>query len=651
MVTQAEELRYGGDEAFAPFESLGADGSPRGFQIDLLAAMAPLLGAKVRVQLQPWERTERSFRERQLDFVAMVDTDSRRQWALFARGHATPALALYHRRDRAALQNLQDLADLRLSVLDGEPMRETLSKWLPVLRGPIVAQADAAGALDAVATGRVDVAVLPRAYAEQALAGRGDGVLTASALLLRVQSYAFAVAPGNDALRDRLQRAVDQLEANGRLEALRIQWLGSHREVAERKQLERRVSTQREWMLGAGGAAALALLGLTWLLRRRSRSVAVETARRRDAEASLQRAQELLGRSFTHNGVPMLVVASQGGMVSDANEAMVALLGVQQDALLGRPLRAQQEHFDPAALEHLAHMLDIEGALAAVPLRVRRADGASRDCLVSADRMALDGSSQLFCVLQDITPQLEANAALKREYDALAKELVAARDELQQFTRAVSHDLKAPVRAVQGFAGLLRDRLRAGHTDEAAKYTEHIDRATVRMSTMIDALSRLAQMGQRPLSRQAVDMKRLAEHAWSFLSAAQPQRRVAWRVTELPPAQADGDLVAQVWQNLLDNAWKYTARRSDAAVSVGHRADDAGRTWYTVADNGAGFDMTRAEGLFQPFRRMHTNEQFVGTGVGLSLVRRIVDLHGGEITLRSAPGVGTVVEFTVTPAR
>lgn len=650
-MTRVEELHYGGDEAFAPFESLGADGAPRGFQIDLLAAMAPLLGAQVRVQLQPWAQTERALRERRVDFVAMVDTESRRRWALFAHGHATPALTLYHRRDRPALQDLQDLADSRVAVLDSEPMRETLSRWLPGLKGPIVAQPDAAGALAAVADGRADVAMLPRAYAEPALAARSDTVLVASALTLRLQSYAFAVAPGNEALRDRLQRAVDQLEADGRIEALRTQWLGSHRELAQRGQLERRVTVQREWTWGVAGAATVALFAAGLLLRRRSQRVALETARRRDAEASLQRAQELLGRAFTHNAVPMLVVAHPGGVISDANEALCALLGVGAASLIGRTLRQQQQHLDPAVLEHLARMLDSDGALAAVPLHLTRADGASRDCLVSADRMAMGESSQLFCVLQDITPQLEANAALKREYDALASELSAARDELQQFTRAVAHDLKAPVRAVQGFSGLLRDRLQTGHVDEALKYSQHIDRATARMSTMIDALSRLARMGQTPLRREEVDMKHLAAQTWLLLAAAQPQRRVAWRLAELPPAQADADLVAQVWQNVLDNAWKYTARRSDAKVSVDSRVDDTGRTWYLVADNGDGFDMTRADGLFQPFRRMHTGEHFAGSGVGLSLVRRIVELHGGQITLRSAPGVGTVAEFTLEPAR
>jgi PAS domain S-box-containing protein len=648
MATE-EQLRYGGDEAFAPFESRGADGAARGFQVDLIAAMAPLLGAQVNVQLQPWARTERAFRERQVDFVAMVDTQQRREWAMFARGHATPTLALYRRRDRAELQGVQDLAPMRVAVLDGEPMRDTLTQWLTGLRGPLLAHPDAARALAAVADGRADVALLPRAYADPALAARGDALLVASAITLRLQSYAFAVAPGNDALRERLQRALDQLEANGMLESLRTQWLGSHRELAERGRLERQALLQREWTWGVAGASAAALLGLGLLLRRRSRRVAVETARRHDAEASLQRAQDLLGRAFSHNAVPMLVVGEHGGAVSDLNTAMCELFGVEASALLGRPLREQHHHLDPTVLDQLARLLDSEGALAAVPLRLTRADGTVRDCLVSADRMTLDGSAQLFCVLQDITPQLEANAALKREYDALAQALSAAREELQQFTRVVAHDLKAPVRAVQGLAGLLRERLRAGHVDEAARYSEHIDRAAVRMNTMIEALSRLARIGQQPPVRRPVDMQQLAEQTWSLLCAAAPQRSVAWRLAALPPAQGDAELVAQIWQNLLDNAWKYTARSAEAKVSVDSRIDDAGRTWYRVADSGAGFDMARAENLFKPFQRMHTNEQFAGSGVGLSLVRRIVELHGGEIALRSAPGVGTVAEFTLTP--
>jgi PAS domain S-box-containing protein len=655
------ELRYGGDDAFAPFESLDAQGVPRGFQIDLLAALAPLLGAKVNVRLQPWSRTEADFRAGQLDIIAMVDTAERRQWALFAHGHATPALAIYRKLERPELQDLQDLEQLRVAVLDTPTMRETTAKWLVGLRGPLLPQQDATAALSAVAAGQADAALLPRAYADPALGSQAPGTLVASNVVLRLQSYGFAVAPGNDALRLRLERSLGELEASGRLEALRTQWLGSHREIAERGRLEQGLTRQQAWTWGVAGTsvAALSLLGV--VLHRRKLRLAHEQQRRRSAEASLQRAQEILGRAFTHNPLPMVIVEQGSSVVRDANDALGALLGVEKATLLGVPVRGLR-YLDAAVLDDLSRTLEADGALSAMPLRLTRADGQLRDCLVSADRMRLGDAAQLFCVLQDITPQLQRDTALQREYDALVEQLAqarlalvkaqddvdTARDNLQQFTRAVSHDLKAPLRAVQGFSGLLRERLEAGHFHEAVDYTAHIDRAAVRMSTMLDALSRLARVDQQVLVRSEVDMFTLAGQTWTLLSASDPSRRVDWRLELLPSVQADPELTAQVWQNLLDNAWKYTARSPAPKVGVDAWRDTRG-TWYRITDNGAGFDMGKAGQLFQPFQRMHSADQFAGTGIGLSLVRRIVEMHGGEVRVRSAPGVGTVAEFTLDP--
>jgi signal transduction histidine kinase len=202
---------------------------------------------------------------------------------------------------------------------------------------------------------------------------------------------------------------------------------------------------------------------------------------------------------------------------------------------------------------------------------------------------------------------------------------------------------------VQGFAGLLLQRLLEGHMQEAVAYTEHIERAAQRMTAMINALSSLAQVTRQPLHRQFTEMRRLAQDSWSMLAASNPGRRVDFRLDELPAVQADADLAAQVWQNLLGNAWKYSNGVPEPRVSVSSYRNERGN-WYRVADNGAGFDMAQAQALFQPFQRMHKGPQFEGTGVGLSLVRRIIDHHGGDIRIRSQPGVGTVAEFTLDPA-
>jgi PAS domain S-box-containing protein len=655
-------LRYGGDAAFAPFESQGAQGRPQGFQIDLLSELGAEIGVAFDVTLQPWAQTEADFKRGQLDVIAMVDTSQRRQWARFTRGHATPTLAIYQRSDRAGVNGVPDLVGLRIAVLDGDAMRDTLARWLPAVPGPFVRVDDAAQALAAVQDGRADVALLPRAYADPLLTASAGRGITASSTNLALQSYAFAVAPGQQALQAQLQQGLDRLEANGRLEVLRTRWLSSHRAAAEQAMFERDRAAHRGWMWSLAGVsgAALALMGtgLWW----RGRRIATEQQARARAETALRQTQELLDRTFARHADAMLIVERGSGIVRDANAALLALLGVTAERFIGSSLRADGAAVDAAALQALTEALAESGALDAMPLRVQRGDGQARDCLVSADALQIDGAPHVFCIVRDITEQLTQDAAMRSGYDALAAQLAQAQrerdaarqgqaqaqDKLSEFTRAVAHDLKAPLRAVQGFAGLLRERVLAGHAQEALEYLSHIDRAAQRMSMMIGALGRLGQVTQHPLERRSIDMKRLAQETWALIGASHPARRTAFSMADLPVAQGDPDLTAQVWQNLLDNAAKYSADVAEPKVALDSFADARG-TWYRVTDNGAGFDSDKAGRLFQPFARMHTSQQFEGSGVGLSLVQRIVDHHRGEIRLRSAPQIGTVVEFTLDP--
>ncbi|MFP8779997.1 ATP-binding protein [Hydrogenophaga sp. RWCD_12] len=658
----AEVIRYAGDAAFPPFESLDPQGQPQGFQIDLLRELEPLLGVSFAISLQPWAQTEAAFREGRADLIAMVQTSERQAWTQFVHGHATPAIAVYRKKDAVEPQDVSDLKGLRIAVPDREPMRETLQNWLPQLTGPFVKLKQPELVLAAVEKGEADVALLPRAYADPLLErGVAPGVV-ASALVLKVQSYAFAVHPGEQALQERLQKGLHELERNGRLEALRVKWLSSHRDVAERHRLELGLSQQKTWTWGVAAASALGLGVLGTVAWKRGRRILQERARRRTAEAALHKAEQLLERSFTLHPEPMLLVERGKAVIRDTNAALQTLLGVPARTLVGRPMHELGAHIDAAALQALVRSFGDHGGLDAVPVRLMRADGSTRECLVSADPLTIGGVEHAFCLLRDVTEQLEQDAALRQGYDTLAAELdrlrrdldkaqgsqQRAEQSLQEFTRVVSHDLRAPLIAMQGFVGLLRERLRGGHLQEAEQYTEHIDRAARRMNTMVSALTEMAKVSRRPLQRVTVDMQQLVRDTWTLLSAAQAQRQVDFKLDQLPIAHADPDLTAQVWQNLLHNAWKYSGKVAQAKVSVDSFRDARG-IWYRVTDNGAGFDMTKAGQLFQPFQRMHSATQFEGSGVGLSLVRRIVEHHGGEIRLRSAPAVGTVAEFTLDP--
>lgn len=662
--TGPPRVRYGGDAAFAPFESLNAQGRPQGFQIDLLAELGPAAGLIFDISLKPWQTTEADFKRGDLDVVAMVDTEPRREWALFTRGHATPALALYHRQDQPPPVGLHDLAGQRLAVTDSDAMRDTLGNWLAGLPPPVVTAADATQALAAVQHGQADVALLARAYADPVLAANLVQGVVANGMSLGLQTYALAVAPGREALRAQLQQGLDRLEATGRLEALRVRWLSSHRDVAERGVLQRHLWQQERWTWGVAGVSTVALAMLGAGLWRRGQRVALERQRRRGAEAALQGAEALLDLAFSRSPDPMLIVESGSQLVRDANPALLGLLGVPSARVIGQPLSALDWHQDVAALLQRTLSLVGEGANETALLQLRRADGSQRDCLVSTDLLMIDGREQVFIILRDITDQLAQDAPLRSSYEAMAAQLAAAQraqqaatagqalaeDRLHEFTRVVAHDLKTPLNAVQGFAGLLLLTLQSGRLQEARTYTRHIDRAAQRMNLMINALAGLARVSQRTLNRCTVDMESLARDSAALLSASHPEWRGHLHINALPPAQADRELAAHMWQNLLDNAMKYSARVAEPKVRVDSFQDLRG-TWYRVADNGAGFDMAQAQGLFMPFKRMHSEHQFTGTGVGLSVVRRIVDHHGGEIRLRSAPDAGTVAEFTLDAVR
>lgn len=170
----------------------------------------------------------------------------------------------------------------------------------------------------------------------------------------------------------------------------------------------------------------------------------------------------------------------------------------------------------------------------------------------------------------------------------ITEELGRSRQALTDFTRAVTHDLRAPLQAVQGYVDLLRAHLQAGHVHEVLFLGERIERAAQRMDGMVQALARLLELERKPIERAAVDMQCLAQETWTIVAAGEPGRNVDLSLHSLPATRADAALVAQIWQNLLDNAWKYTARSAQPKVAVDSWRDGRG-TWYRVADNGAGF--------------------------------------------------------------
>ena len=241
------------------------------------------------------------------------------------------------------------------------------------------------------------------------------------------------------------------------------------------------------------------------------------------------------------------------------------------------------------------------------------------------------------------------NAELARQLREHEAELVAANRELDAFTRSASHDLRTPLNAVLGYSTLLLHKLGPQLAPEHRRLVVNTELAARRMDCLISALMRLSHLGRQALQMEQVEVQGLVHEVVADLRQDQPGRAVTVRVEPLPPVLGDASLLRQVWFNLMSNAFKFT-RRSDRPEIVADSREEDGQRVYTVRDNGSGFDMERANRLFEPFERLHHDAEFEGSGVGLSIVHRVIQRHGGRIWAESRPGHGAAFHFTLAPS-
>jgi two-component system, NtrC family, sensor kinase len=230
------------------------------------------------------------------------------------------------------------------------------------------------------------------------------------------------------------------------------------------------------------------------------------------------------------------------------------------------------------------------------------------------------------------------------------EELKHKNDELEAFCYSVSHDLRTPLRAIQGFSQLLLEDHGEKLDAEGQDYLGRVCRATQRMSELIDDLLLLSRISRSTLSRQRTDLSNIARGVAEELQKSVPGRQVQVHVEDKLVAEADGRLMRVVFENLLGNAWKYTHKVPLSQIQVGAE-QGAGGTTFFVRDNGAGFDMRYVDKLFRPFQRLHADSDFEGTGIGLATVHRIIERHGGRIWAESAVGEGATFYFTVPLAK
>lgn len=252
--------------------------------------------------------------------------------------------------------------------------------------------------------------------------------------------------------------------------------------------------------------------------------------------------------------------------------------------------------------------------------------------------------------IRDVTERQRAEDERTRLLAEVASRnglLEAANKELEAFSYSVSHDLRAPLRHIDGFAGLMQRTALPKLDAKEQRHLSLIIESAKRMGRLIDDLLEFSRMGRAELRRDTVDMNALVRTVVRELEPDMQGRVVEWRIGELPAVPGDGSLLRQVWANLLANALKYSRPRATAVIEVGCDKDKPGETIFFVRDNGVGFEMKYASHLFGVFQRLHRPEEFEGTGIGLANVRRIIARHGGRTWAEGQPNVGATMWFTL----
>ncbi len=377
-------------------------------------------------------------------------------------------------------------------------------------------------------------------------------------------------------------------------------------------------------------------------------TVMMDITERKQAEEALRVSEEKYHAIFEQASDSIVLIETETGTLVDFNDRAYENLGYNREEFAKLKIYDIDVIETPEASRKRAENI-YKGKIDIFETKLRAKDGDIRDILVSTRSLNIGDSYYALCVWHDITGRKRAEIEIKRALSNLEHanaQLAVTNKELEAFSYSVSHDLRAPLRSIDGFSQALLEDYMDKLDESGQDYLGRLRAASQKMGELIDGMLKLSRLTRSEIHREKVDMSALAEEIATRLQEAQPERQAKFIIGRGLGVRGDRQLLRVLLENLLGNAWKFTGKCQQAKIEFG-ATRNGGKKAYFVRDNGAGFDMAYADKLFGAFQRLHDTTEFPGTGIGLATVQRIIHRHGGSVWAEGAEGEGATFYFTL----